>query len=91
MRTPSIDFVGRAPRWAMVSAVLLLAGLASIGIRGLDLSIDFVGGTSYTLTGIDDGVTAQDLREAAEDAGARDVVAQMQLDGERSIGAIVRM
>ncbi|MEX0953083.1 MAG: protein translocase subunit SecF [Nitriliruptoraceae bacterium] len=91
MRTPAIDFVGRAPRWAMVSAVLLLAGLASIGIRGLDLSIDFVGGTSYTLTGIDGDVTSQDLREAAEDAGARDVVAQMQLDGDRAIGAIVRM
>ncbi len=91
MRTPTIDFVGLARRWAVVSAVLVLAGLASIGIRGLDLSMDFVGGTSYTLTGIDDDVTAQELREAAEAAGGRDVVAQMQLDGDRAIGAIVRM
>ncbi len=91
MRTPSYDFVGRAPRWAVLTAVLILAGILSITFRGLDLSIDFVGGTSYTLTGVRDDVNSQQLREAAEDAGAADVVAQVQLEGDRAVGAIVRM
>ncbi len=70
---------------------MLLAGFIAIGVRGLDLSMDFVGGSSYTLAGIDGGVNAQELREAAEQAGAEDVTAQLQLEGDRAVGAIVRM
>jgi preprotein translocase subunit SecF len=91
MRTPSIDFVGQAPRWAIGSAVILLAAIVSVSVRGLDLSIDFVGGTSFTLSGIAEDVGADGLRTAAEDAGARDVVAQLQLEGGVPVGAIVRM
>ncbi len=91
MRTPAFDFVGNAPRWAIASAAILIAGILAISFRGLDLSIDFVGGTSYTLTGITETVTSQQLREAVEDLGASDVVAQLQLDGDRPVGAIVRM
>ncbi|MEX0869204.1 MAG: protein translocase subunit SecF, partial [Nitriliruptoraceae bacterium] len=91
MRTPQYDFVGSARKWAVLSAVLLLAGIVSIGLRGLDLSIEFTGGTAYTLVDVRDDLTSQQLRAAAIDAGARDVIAQLQLDGEDVVGAIVRM
>ena len=90
MRTPSIDFVGRARKLALVSGALLLIALIVVGTRGLDLSIDFVGGVSYTLTDVRDDLTSQELREAAEGAGAQDVIAQVQLSGDDAIGAIVR-
>lgn len=91
MRTPNIDFVGRAPRWAALSAVLLLAGILAISLRGLDLSIDFVGGSSYTLNEVRDDLTADELRIAAERAGGDDVIAQLQLSGDRAVGGVVRM
>ncbi len=91
MRTPNYDFVGRAPRWAILSAVLLLAGIIAITVRGLDLSIEFAGGTAYTLVDVRDDITSDELRQTAIDEGANDVIAQLQLDGDTAIGAIVRM
>ncbi len=90
MKTPNIDFIGRAKRFAMVSASLMLIALIVLGFRGLDLSIDFVGGVSYTMTDVRDDLTSQELREAAEGAGAQDVIAQVQLSGDDAVGAVVR-
>lgn len=90
MKTPRIDFVGRSRQWAIVSAALILISLGALGIRGLDLAMDFVGGSSYDLIDIRDDVTSQELREAAEGAGAEDVTAQLQLQDEVAIGAVVR-
>jgi preprotein translocase subunit SecF len=89
MRTPSLSIVPRARLWAVVSAALVLVSLWSVGVRGLDLSIDFVGGTSFRLESIDPGVSPQDLRAAAEAAGAIDVIAQVSGEGETA-GALVR-
>jgi preprotein translocase subunit SecF len=90
MKTPSIDFVGGTKRWVTISAVLLLLSVGALLIRGLDLSIDFVGGTSFALEQIDPDVTSSELREAAEDAGAQDVIAQLQTSGDEATGALVR-
>ncbi|MFA9445685.1 protein translocase subunit SecF [Egicoccus sp. AB-alg6-2] len=89
MRTPNFDFVGRSRLWAMISGALVLVSLGSLLIGGLDLSIDFVGGTAYRLEGIDPETTSDDLRAAAEDAGARDVLPQLQGEGDTR-GALVR-
>lgn len=43
----AIDFVGRRRTWAAISAVVIVVGLLALGIRGLNLGIDFVGGTSW--------------------------------------------
>jgi preprotein translocase subunit SecF len=90
MRTPKFDFVGRAKRWAMLSGALLLVAVVVVSFRGLDLSIDFVGGVSYTMTDVRPDLTADELRTAAEDAGAQDVIAQIQTSGDQAIGAVVR-
>ena len=87
----SIDFVGRRRQWAAVSAVMLLVSLGALLFRGLELSIDFVGGTAFTVEQVGDpDVSAQDLNDVATDAGATDVVAQLVTDGDVTVGAIVR-
>ena len=90
MRTPTIEFVGNGRRWLAISGVLLAISLLSLGVRGLDLSIDFVGGNAYQLADVRPDVTSAELRSAAEDAGAQDVTAQLQTTGEVTTGALVR-
>ena len=89
MRTPAVDFVGRTRIWAALSGVLLLVSLGAIVIGGLQLSIDFVGGSAFRLEGIDPATTAQDLQRAAQDAGAQDAISQLQGEGGNR-GALVR-
>jgi preprotein translocase subunit SecF len=42
-----IDFMGRMRLWFALSLLVILAGLASLFIRGLNLGIDFEGGTVW--------------------------------------------
>jgi len=43
-----IDFVGRTKIWFAFSGVVLLVGLASLGFQGLNLGIDFKGGSQIS-------------------------------------------
>ncbi|HXQ19225.1 MAG TPA: protein translocase subunit SecF [Acidimicrobiales bacterium] len=43
------DFVGRRRLWFLLSGIIIVAGLISLGTRGLNLGIDFKGGTSWTV------------------------------------------
>lgn len=43
----SFDFAGRWRRWFAISGIIILAGLVSLGVRGLNFSIDFRGGTVW--------------------------------------------
>jgi preprotein translocase subunit SecF len=41
------DFVRKRRWWYLLSGIVILAGMVSLGIRGLNYSIEFVGGTSW--------------------------------------------
>jgi SecD/SecF fusion protein len=43
-----IDFMGRRYLWFAISAVIVVVSAASLGTRGLNLGIDFKGGTQVT-------------------------------------------
>src|SRR5665213_1153903 len=46
----SFDFIGRRKWWFAISALIILAGIVSLGTRGLNLGIDFKGGQSWTIS-----------------------------------------
>jgi len=76
-----IDFVGHRRRWFILSSILIAVSLASFGLRGLSLGIEFEGGLgiqSPNPAGADVGET----RDALESAGVRDATIQLLDDGE---------
>ncbi len=46
----NVDFIGKRHKWYTVSASLILIGLVTMAIRGLNYGIDFKGGTELTLS-----------------------------------------
>jgi preprotein translocase subunit SecF len=90
VRTPRFDFVGRSRTWLIVSSVAMLISIGALMIEGLNLSIDFTGGTSFAVEGITRETAVSRLQDAAQDAGATDVRAQLLGSGEDQ-GAILRM
>jgi preprotein translocase subunit SecF len=45
----NIDFMGARRIWYAISACVILAGLVSLGIKGIDWGIDFLGGTELVV------------------------------------------
>ena len=90
MKQPRFDFVGRSRTWAMISLALVLVSVLGILVRGLNLSIDFEGGSSFTVEGVTTDVTAGDISDAVQAAGATDVRTQLVTDSEGQQGALVR-
>lgn len=77
----SIDFVGNRRRWFTISAVLLVVALASLGIRQLNLGIEFVGGLVMQAPN-HAGAEVADIRSSLLEIGIDDATIQMLDDGE---------
>ncbi|MGA1077539.1 MAG: protein translocase subunit SecF [Nitriliruptoraceae bacterium] len=73
-------------RWLLLSAVLLAVALGGLLGRGLEFSLEFVGGNSFRGEGVPADVDAADLRAAAEAAGATEAVAQLSGAGADRAG-----
>ena len=88
-RTPNLRIVPNARRWFVVSGLLMVLSLTALLGRGVDLSLDFVGGSSFRVEGIAADVTPDLLRTTVEGVGVSEAVAQVSGEGaERA--AIVR-
>jgi preprotein translocase subunit SecF len=61
------EFIGRWRRWFLLSGLVILVGLAALGLRGLNFGIEFDGGVSWTAPIGDASVS--DVREGVESAG----------------------
>jgi preprotein translocase subunit SecF len=77
----NIDFVGHRRRWFTISAVALLISLGALGLRQLNLGIEFAGGLGLQ-TPNPAGADVPDLRSALEDVGIDDATIQLLDDGE---------
>lgn len=66
----SFDFVGRRKLWYAVSAVILALSIGTLGIRGLNLGIEFKGGAEFDVP-VKNATTASvtKAREAVTGAG----------------------
>ena len=70
-----IDFMRRRYLWFAISGVIIVIGAASLGIKGLNLGIDFKGGTQVTFK-TPKPVSLTDVRNQAKDIGQPDAVIQ---------------
>jgi preprotein translocase subunit SecF len=61
------DFVGRRRRWYAISGLIIVAGIASFGVRGFNWGIDFKGGTSWQIPA--HGATVNEVQTAVANAG----------------------
>ena len=80
----SIDFVGQARRWFIVSGVAIAICLLSLAIRNLNLSLDFTGGTSISMP----NPAAAGIGEIRSALGSEGAAARVQLVDD---GASVRI
>ncbi len=76
----TIDFVGHRRRWLVISAVLLILSLASLGSRQLNLGIEFVGGLGMQALN-PAGADVGEIREALTGVGVEDATIQLLDDG----------
>jgi preprotein translocase subunit SecF len=67
----NFDFLHRKWRWAVLSGTLLLIGLVGFAFNGLNLGIDFTGGTVWEYTA-KQAPSSGDVRTVATDAGVKD-------------------
>ena len=70
-----IDFMRRRYLWFAISGVIIAIGVVSLGIKGLNLGIDFKGGTQVTFK-TQQPVSLTSVRNQAKDIGQSDAVIQ---------------
>lgn len=89
-----IDFMGKRKLAMVLSLFLVVASIVSLGVRGLNLGLDFTGGTLIELE-YPESVELSDVRQALAEAGfggavvqnlgsSRDVVVRLAPRGEES-------
>lgn len=64
----NIDFMGKRKTWYTVSGVVILIGIASLLVKGVDFGIDFLGGTELVV-GFEQDVQIGDIRSAMDRIG----------------------
>ncbi len=70
-----IDFMRRRYLWFAISGVVIVIGAASLGMRGLNLGIDFKGGVQITFS-TPKPTSLTTVRAQAADIGRKDAVVQ---------------
>ncbi|MEW5906901.1 MAG: protein translocase subunit SecF [Elusimicrobiota bacterium] len=69
----NIDFVGRRFAFFGLSAAIILAGIISLSVKGLNLGLDFTGGTMLQVA-FEKPVAIADVRKAMSDARINAVI-----------------
>ena len=76
----TIDFVGHRNRWFLISGIALLISLAFLGVRQLNLGIEFVGGLGLQSPN-PAGADVAEMRSALVAVGVDDATIQLVDDG----------
>jgi len=70
----SYDFVGRWRRWIALSGIVIIISIAGLGVRGLNLGLEFKGGSQFTFE--DHGYSTSEVVTAVTGAGIDEPVVQ---------------
>jgi preprotein translocase subunit SecF len=82
----NFDFTGRAWRWAILSGTVILIALIAMFTRGLNLGIDFEGGTSWQVPVRGKSASVSDVRDVIRPLGLGDAkVLVLEGDSGRSV------
>ena len=81
-----LDLVGKRNRWFLLSALLLTPGLISLIFNGLELGIDFTGGTNWDLQ-FEQTVNTDEVSSILADNGYGNNIVQLSEDNT----VIIRM
>ncbi|AXV06392.1 Protein-export membrane protein SecF [Euzebya pacifica] len=76
-----VDFIGRSRQFGLITLALILVSLAALGIRGLNFSIEFTGGSSFVEEGATQEFTVEDIEAALTDLGVTGAIVQVVDDG----------
>ncbi|MCJ7438599.1 MAG: protein translocase subunit SecF [Acidimicrobiia bacterium] len=68
----SFDFIGRSKLWALLSGTAVLISLIALVYSGLNLGIDFEGGTQWEVRRASGAASAEQVRQALADTSATD-------------------
>jgi len=64
----SIDFMSKRKTWYIVSSIVILCGMASLFLKGIDYGIDFLGGTEIVVQ-FNEAVQIANVRAAMDNIG----------------------
>jgi len=81
IRTSGIDFIGRRKIWYAISLTLIVIGLLSLFVRGLNFGIDFKGGSLIHIKFNKTGVNSGDVRQILSEFGLEKSNIQETSDG----------
>ncbi|MCL0102698.1 protein translocase subunit SecF [Dehalococcoidia bacterium] len=83
------DFVGKGPRFSLLSLVVIISGMGLLAVLGFPLGIDFTGGAMMTVE-FDRPVTLTDLRQELAGLGHHDVAIHSIEGIEGEAGFLIR-
>lgn len=66
----SVDIIDRRKTWFLVSAVLVLISILGLGVRQLDMGVEFDGGSVFEVKS--SSTSVEDVRGIVEDAGVEE-------------------
>lgn len=66
----NFDFIGRSWLWALISGTLVVVSIGALVLSGLNLGIDFEGGTQWEFRVAKGDVTSNDVRDALSGTAA---------------------
>lgn len=81
-----VEFIGRSRLWLIGSVALIVLSAVGLAVRGVNFSIEFTGGTAFTVENATADFTVPEIRDRLTDLGITDTAIQLVDDGA---GALV--
>ncbi len=81
----SFNFVGNASKFFIAAAVILAVCIASLAIRGLNLGIDFKGGSVFQVPVQVTSSTVDDFSATVSDTGIENLSAEVRTIGDQAV------